>query len=64
MVAMLSLNGSDDVAASWHQHGMIIAMLDRDDGCKPNFLVTLCMATSAVAADLRSTISKRAGQSW
>jgi hypothetical protein len=61
---MVSFNGSDDGAACSHQHAMMIAMLDGHRGCRLNLLVTLRMATSAVVADLRSTIRKRGGQFW
>jgi hypothetical protein len=64
MLAVLRFNAADEVAAGSRQDAMIIAMLDGHGGCRLNFLVTLRMATSAVAADLRSTIRKRGGQFW
>ena len=64
MLAVLSFNAADEVAASSHRHAMIIAMLDGHGGCRLDFLVTLRMATSAVATDLRSTVRKRGGQFW
>jgi hypothetical protein len=64
MLGVLSFNGADDGAASSHRHAMIIVMLDGHGGCRLNLLVTLRMATSAVAADLGSTIRKRGGQLW
>jgi len=64
MVAVLSVNAFDDGAASSHRHAMIIAMLEGHGECRLNSLVGLCMATSTVAADVRSTIRKRGGQFW
>ncbi len=64
MLAVLSFSAADDVAAGSHQHVVTIAMLDGHGGCRLTVLVSLRIATSAVAADLRPTISKRGGQLW
>jgi len=64
MAAVLSFSAADDVAASSQRHAMTIAMPDGYGNCRLNFLVSLRMATSAVAADLRSTIRKRGEQFW
>ena len=64
MVVIRSFNGFDEEAGSSHEHAMIIAMLDGHGGCRLNFLVSLRMAPSAVAANLRSTTRKRSEQFW
>ncbi len=64
MLAVLSSNAADETAAGMRQRVMMIAIVDAHGGWGSILLITLRLATSGVAADLKSTIRKGGGYSW
>ncbi len=64
MLAVLNFNAADEMAASARRRAVMIAIVDAHGGCCSILLITLRLATSRVAADLKSTIRKGGGYSW